>query len=84
MNITTEFEKRGFNVENTGGGCMAFAKYFESGEYILCTTPDGCFPDEISDALYFGRYDAEGDELDFLEFDSVSDFINSAGDWWDD
>ena len=84
QNIVTEFEIRGFNVENTGGNCLAFAKYFENGEYILCTTPDAHLPDEYSDALLLVRYDSEGDELDYLEFDSVSAFIASAGDWWDD
>jgi len=53
----------GFEVIDTGGGCLAWQRVCENGDYLLITDEMGVgLPKDWTDAI-IGRYDADGNVL---------------------
>lgn len=52
----------GFEVWNTGGGCMALRKDLPNGDYLLLTDEDGCRIPEAAEwaTAILGRYTGGG------------------------
>lgn len=67
----------GFQIWQTGGGCLAYRKDNDDGSYFMVTTDDGCFiPEEPTEMILVGFYqnaDDEGscDEVSFDEFERL-------------
>lgn len=62
-------EGYGFELVNTGGGCMAWQYTLTDGSYLLLTDSEGCdvpAPNDTESPM-LGRYSAEGDPIALVE-----------------
>lgn len=51
----------GFTIEGTGGGCSAWVKRLDNGNFLVLTDESGC-SHKLDDSLMIGLYDGDENE----------------------
>lgn len=77
------FEKRGYEVQNTGGGCEAYRKCFTGGRHVLVTDGEGgaSLPDSGAGSVgFYADFDAVCAALrwETTDTDGLIDALNNA------
>lgn len=69
--------KKGFELDDTGGGFNAYRKDLNDNTYILITKKDDpSAPSDINEEVTIGYYDVETDNLIRTEYHNLKDFLN--------
>ena len=63
IDLSDKFIKDGWEIIQTGGGCMAFIYTLPSGVYFMATDESGCNLPDNEDHIELGTYNTDGKQL---------------------
>lgn len=76
MSIYDYARAKGWEVEETGGGCTALAKYVDGGHMWLTDASGANAPEFLLDGPILGVYDEAGDTVCVLKFETVAEALD--------
>lgn len=80
--VTKALAELGFEMVGTGGGCEAFIKTLtdagDEGPHFLVTDYDCGLPGTWDEEVFLGYYEAFGEDVDSVDFDSVRDLVEAV------
>lgn len=74
-------EDLGFELVDTGGGCVAYAVYDAQRYHVLVTGTDGIGIPSPGDDVLVGRYDGDNNEIELHTCETLEAALASARDF---
>ena len=72
------YNKIGFSIEDTGGGCRVLQRYVKNGYVWITSHADGDVPDMLNESVTLGLYDEGGNMVTVETFGNTQDLLNST------
>jgi len=77
MKLHEEYQKHGFELTPSGGGCEWYTKELNDGWFIAVTEQESGIdaPTEYGQAIHVGLYDHMGEMVELVNFNSSTWFF---------